>query len=634
MVEENPYNVFHITPELVQEKFTMAQSYADSAFAIAISTLQSLAALAKGLDPKHADVVIDPIPMPPLPDFTGTRPTPPPIDTTWPTAPPAPTFRDISVIEFPTFPDLTVVPVEPNIPDLPDVELPAPPSEPPALSDIAIPEKPIYELPTPPSFVSIAIPEMPSISLPTFDADPPDVGELIVPEPLINDGNGNPYVSELLDRIKAKILNDITNGSTGLKPEIETAIFQREQERALLVHQEAVDRIASEWAKRGFSLPNGVLTALFQEEEINFTNKRLDVSRDIAIKMAELALQNEHFMVEKGIAFESMAIALFNAVAERTFNASKALAEVLIQGFQAQVAKYGILNDIYKTRAAVYETQIRGELAKAEVYKTQMEGVKAISDVNESYVRLYAAQVSAVEALINIYRVEMEGAKTLADINRLKLDAFRSQIEAYMAQVNAKTAEYNMYRAKIDGEKSKVDIYRTQVDAYAAQVGAVTAVLHGRVEAVKAETEVNKNLATLFASQVDAYRAQIGAEAERIGAIVKSFLGEVELYRADTQAYEAEGNVIVKAYEAEIQQAIAQANILIKDVELEIKNYELENSLKIEAMKGSAAIASQLVAGALSAVSAGAHLQSSGSISSTHSYEEKVLEHVIKQYNY
>jgi hypothetical protein len=538
------------------------------------------------------------------------------------------------VIEFPTFPDLNVTPVEPNIPEIPGIVLPTPPSEPPALSDITIPEKPTYELPTPPSFVSITIPEMPSITLPSFDAEPPNVGELIVPEPFINDGNANPYVSELLDKIKQKILTDITNGSTGLKPEIETAIFQREQERALLVHQETMDRIASEWAKRGFPLPNGVLAALFQEEEINFTNKRLDVSRDIAIKMAELALENEHFMIEKGIALESMAIALFNTVADRTFNASKALAELLIQAFQANVQKYGILNDIYKTRAAVYETQIRGELAKAEVYKTQMEGVRAVSDINESYVRLYAAQISAVEALINIYRVEMEGAKTQADINRMKLEAFRSQIEAYMAQVNAKTSEYNMYRAKIDGEKSKVDIYRTQVDAYAAEIQAKTAVLHGQVQAVQAETEVNKNLAAVYAAQVEAYRAQISAESERIGAIIKAFMGEVELYRADAQAYEAQGNVIVKAYDAEIQQAIARANLLIKDVELEIKNYELENSLKIEAMKGSAAIAAQLVAGALSAVSAGAHVQASGTVSDSHSYEEKVLEHVIKQYNY
>ena len=475
---------------------------------------------------------------------------------------------------------------------------------------------------------------MPSITLPTFDAVAPNADDLIVPEPLINDGNANPYVSELLDKIKAKILNDITNGSTGLSPEVETAIFQRESERALLVHQETMDRIAAEWAKRGFSLPNGALAALFQEEEINFTNKRLDVSRDIAIKMAELALQNEHFMIERGITFENMMIALHNAVAERTFNASKAFAEILIQGFQLQVQKYGILNDIYKTRAAVYESQIRGELAKAEVYKTQMEGVKAVSDINESYVKLYTAQIAAVEALINIYRVEMEGAKTLADINRMKLDAFRAQIEAYMAQVNAKTAEYNMYRAKIDGEKSKVDIYRAQVDAFGTEVQAKTAIVHGKIETVKAQTEINKELAAKYGAEIEAYRAQVGAESERIGAIIKAFLGEVDLYRADAQAYEAQGNVIVKAYQAEIEQAIAQANLLVKDVEVEIKNYEVLNNLKIEAMKGSAAIAAQLVAGALSSVNAGAHIQSSGSSSHSHSYEEKVLEHVIKQYNY
>ena len=633
--EGNPYNVFQITPELVKGKFETAQLYADSAYAIALSTLGSLATLSEDLVPPiPGEIVIDPIPFPGYPDFGGTRPDTPPIEPVWPNSPPEPTFRDVPIITIPPFPEWDKLPLEPNIPVIPAPVLPTPPGTLPALDDITLPEKPDYELPTPPSFVAIAIPEMPSITLPTFDADPPDVGELIVPEPFINDGNGNPYVSELLTKIKDKILNDITNGSSGLKPEVETAIFQREQERALLAHREAMDRIASEWAKRGFSLPNGVLTAMFQEEEINYTNKRLDVSRDIAIKMAELALQNEHFMIEKGITFESMAIALFNAVADRTFNASKALAELLITAFQANMQKYSILNDIYKTRAAVYETQIRGELAKAEVYKTQMEGVKAVAEINEAYVKLYASQIAAVEAIINIYRVEMEGAKTQADINRMKLEAFRSQIEAFMAQVNAKTAEYNMYRAQIDAEKGKVDIYKAQVDAYVAQVQAKTAIIQGQVEGVKAETEVNKSLATVYAARVDAYRSQITAEATKIEGIVKAFMGEVELYRADVSAYEAEGNVIVKAYEAEIQQAMANLNLLLKQAEINMKSYEAMVQLKVEAMKGSAAIASQLVAGALSAVSAGAHLQSSGTISSSHTYEEKVLEHVIKQYNY
>ena len=626
--------IFDVAEGLVTEKFNLAQGYATDAFEIATETLESLGTLAGSLQPKHVDINIDPIPFPEFPDFGGDKPQPPDIDVQWPTPPIEPTFRDITVIDFPDFPEWDKAPVDPNIPDPPDSSLPTPPSNPPDVSDITIPEKPGYELPTAPTFREVPIPEIPSITIPTFDADPPNVGELIPPEPFINDGNGQAYSSALMEKIRSKILNDLTTGSTGLKPEIETAIFEREQERALLAHQDTMDRIASEWAKRGFSLPNGVLTALFQEEEINYENKRLDVSRDIAIKQAELALQNEHFMIEKGLSLETIAIGLFNAVADRTFQASKALAELSIAAFQANVAKYGILNDIYKTRAAVYETQIRAELAKAEVYKTQIEGAKLASDINESYVRLYSAQISAVEALINIYRVEMEGAKTQAEVNRTKLDIFRSQIEAFMAQVNAKTSEYNLYRAQIDGEKAKVDIYRTQVEAYVAQVQAKSAIVQGKVEGVKAETEVNKALATVYGAQAEAYRSQVSAEAQKIDGMVKAFMGEVELYRADTQAYEAESNVIVKAYEAEIQEAIAKANLLIKEVEIEIKNYELENQLKIEAMKGSAAIAAQLVAGALSAVSAGAHVQASGSVSESHSYEEKVLEHVIKQYNY
>jgi len=60
---------------------------------------------------------------------------------------------------------------------------------------------------------------------------------------------------------------------------------------------------------------------------------------------------------------------------------------------------------------------------------------------------------------------------------------------------------------------------------------------------------------------------------------------------------------------------MANANILIKDAELRMKNYEVLSQLKIAAQDGVARVLAQLVAGALSSVSVGAHISASNSSS-------------------
>jgi len=79
---------------------------------------------------------------------------------------------------------------------------------------------------------------------------------------------------------------------------VEDAIFDRETERALLLHKDALDNIAAEWSKRGFTLPNANLLAALSIAETEYMNKRLDISRDIAIKSWELTDANTKFYVK------------------------------------------------------------------------------------------------------------------------------------------------------------------------------------------------------------------------------------------------------------------------------------------------------------------------------------------------
>lgn len=232
-------------------------------------------------------------------------------------------------------------------------------------------------------------------------------------------------VDELENALHDKLMSDLTTGSPAISEDVETAIFNRETERSLLLHQDNLDQISAEWSKRGFTLPNGILAMLLTQAQIDYNNKRMDVSRDIAIKNFELSDANTKFAIEKALGW--------------------------------------------------------------------------------------------------------------------------------------------------------------------------------------------------YALRVETYKAKVQAEIARIDAIIKKYLGEVEVYRGTAEVYKTLVDVEIKQFDAELRMALAKAELIIKDAEIDMKNYEILNNLKIEAMKAISGVSAQLVAGALSSVSAAAHLSVSNAGNYTYS---------------
>jgi len=122
-----------------------------------------------------------------------------------------------------------------------------------------------------------------------------------------------------------------------------------------------------------------------------------------------------------------------------------------------------------------------------------------------------------------------------------------------------------------------------------------------------------------IANRIETYKAKIQAEISRLDAIVKAYLGQVEVYKGTAMVYTTLTDVQIKKFDAELKMALAKAELVIKDAELDMKNYELLNSLRIEAMKAISGVAAQLAAGSLSSVSAGAHISASNSASYSYS---------------
>lgn len=93
----------------------------------------------------------------------------------------------------------------------------------------------------------------------------------------------------------------IVNGGTGIPAAIEQAIWDRARGREIVEARRLEQEATNQFAARGFVLPPGALAARLLEVEQDATNKAATLSREQAIKAAELEIQNIRFAIEQGL---------------------------------------------------------------------------------------------------------------------------------------------------------------------------------------------------------------------------------------------------------------------------------------------------------------------------------------------
>ena len=214
--------------------------------------------------------------------------------------------------------------------------------------------------------------------------------------------------------VRSKIINDISNLSAAIPESVETAIFNRETERALLVHQNNLDNISAEWAKRGFTLPNAILGQLLAQAEIDYANKRLDISRDIAIKNFELSDANIKFAVQQGISYIGYKVTMYSA----QVNTEIARIDSIIRKYLGDLDAYKTSAQVFASLAEInvreFEAELKQELMKAELLiknveidiknfevemNVRLEAAKAIGSISA---QVAAGALSSVSASVSM----------------------------------------------------------------------------------------------------------------------------------------------------------------------------------------------------------------------------------------
>jgi len=479
----------------------------------------------------------------------------------------------------------------------------------PQVRDVAIPDAPDITLPDAPQFLQLQTHSFGGVNLHEDWLDKLDeIPELSILQPApFQYSPGARYASQLLDNLKAT-LNARIHGGTGIAPAVEQQMWDRSRDRETQIALAREQEVLRGAEALGFPLPSGVLAGQLADARREYHDKLSGLNRDIAIQQAELEQQNARDAIQSALQLESTLLDDCYKLEMLAFEAAKTAADNAIAAHNAGLEHFKALLDGYRTYATAYETVIKAELNKVEVFKALLAAEETKANINKSLVDRYKAQIEGSMAAVEIYKARVGAAQTLVELERARIQAGGERVRAFVATVNAETAKADMYKARVGAEATKVEAVGALARAYGSKVGA---------QAERARAEVAKFQAQVAAKGLewDGWKARLSAATARIEAAARRASIMVDGYRAGAAAAEAQATSYMRRWEADVKQYEAGKELAFRVAQANANAVMHANNMKLEAGKISLATSSQQVASAWAMVSASAQVGSQMSYS-------------------
>lgn len=470
----------------------------------------------------------------------------------------------------------------------------------PQINQVSVPDAPVVVLPDAPTYLTIATRTFGGVNLhEDWLTKLENVPELDLVQPTPWSYQRSPaYASQLLENLKG-VIGQRLLGGTGLNPTVEQALWDRARDRETQIALAGERDVMRSAESLGFALPPGVLAAQLRDARQSYHDKLSSLSRDISIKQAELEQENLKQAIAEGLQLEGQLMDYALKVEQMAFEVAKVTADNAMQVYNAGVERFKALLQGFQTYSAAYETIIKAELNKVEVYKAELEGEKIKSDINASLVQQFKAQIEGSMAVVEIYKAQVSGAQVLVDLEKSKLEAAGEQVRAFVAGLNAETAKVEIYKAGISAESMKMEGYKSLTQAYQAKASA---------QAERARVAVARIGAVTQAKGIewDGFKARISAETARIDALGRQSGVLADSYRAGAAATTAKAEMTAKLWEAQIRQYEAGQNIAMSSAKINADAAMTANNARSDSAKAGAQVYAQLAASAYGMINASA----------------------------
>lgn len=563
----------------------------------------------------------------------------PPPDVDLPQKPPLPEIDGLPNYERPEFDDdvantdvssilnanpLTgipfnlILPYQINNPDPPvQGAIGQKPDKPTNLPEINFPEfnPDDYPFPAPPQYMTIGQITLPQLNLASFNAQAPVfAGDLPDLDLQFEPGT---YSSDLLDTLIAKI-NEMLQGSIGLAPSIEQALYDRARAREDITAKKALEDVTSKWASMGYSLPPG---AMIRAQRAAVEANQLQVnslSRDILIKAEDVRIENIRAALSAGIEVEGRLMTLFGQMRQLSFEIVKAKIDARVQTFNLLVSAYQVAKSVFDAQIAQWDAQNKYELAKLELTKAQADIEKSKADINVSLARAYSEEVSAISAKIGVIVQFAQVEASKGQVISALMAAYREELEAWQKEVDASLFDFKRFETEAGVEESKARVNAAYAQAYGETLQAAGAAANVKARAIEVRLEAIRTATAKMTAEADVEGRYIAALAQRVQAQTQAFSASTDMYRADVALFGQEAELEIRRTSDNLRNALAYYEIQVKEYDAQQARLIELTRLQEAAIEGAGRMASQLAAGAMAAINVGANL--SGNASSSDSY--------------
>lgn len=519
-----------------------------------------------------------------------------------------PTAPEVEDVEFrdagdaPESPDFSNLSFSP--PTAPSTPLPTPPADDDVvLETIVIPEMDPYNLPSPKQLYELNIPDAPELPEVEFEAERPEF-DFDAPDGTFN-WQETAYSSDLMDSVKAN-LQSLIDGGLGLPAAIEQALFERGRERADTLGLARVQQAENLMASRGIYEGGGYMRATLEKARFEARTDAAGHNRDITIEAAKITVESVRFGLSQAATLEIALLQENSQINQRSLEAAKIAKDVSISVFNAHVSRYNLEVELFKADAQVFLNRIQANIARAEMFKAEIDAQKAIGEINEGLIRSYIAELQSIDTLANIYRSKLEAAKVAGEINVQRLEQARIKVQTYATRVEAWGKEQDGYRTQVEAAMGNVRMYEVVGNVYARRCEAFKSINESYFQQAQARIEVQKLGFAGFNAELEAARALLAAQVARNNSKAQLFSSQADMYSAEGQVAAAESAAQDRTNELRVRVATARLESILKITDSRINQNAQIYGLYVEQLKAKAQVVSQLAAATMSGVNFGA----------------------------
>lgn len=193
------------------------------------------------------------------------------------------------------------------------------------------------------------------------------------------------------------ICDTIQNGGTGINPIVEQQIWARDRSRVLADARSQEAELIDGFAARRYPIPPGAAVGAVMKLRAEAAGKIAQASRDVAIKQAEIEIENTKFAVEKAIDLYSSAMGAAGDYIKSLVSSSGNMSQLLPSVTDSQSRLIGAAADYYRARIQVEDLRLKAAMPNGEW--RQQANVKNVDNEMQAMRNRVDAAIEAAKAM-------------------------------------------------------------------------------------------------------------------------------------------------------------------------------------------------------------------------------------------